>query len=587
MAGTTALTSRPVVADAAEPGARPFVWGAWALLAALALTFVARFGPNIPLWDDIDVVDVVVGQRRATVEWAWSLHNEHRVPLPKFVLLALYKLSGNDFRAGMFFNVAALAALAGGAIAVAARVRGGTRTVDVVFPLMFLGAAHHANILWSWQVVFVLATVAAGAVFLLIASRPGWPGPASAALIGLGLAALPLCGASGLVLAPALACWLLAGAGAQWSTRTAQGRRAALIEMASTVFTLLIVLLYFFNFRRAEYHGAADSFGAVGRTSLRFLALMFGPSASDVWPGSGVLALGLVVASAALAARVALSGPVAERPRALGLLAAFAAMGSLVLALGWGRAGSGELAGFEARYATLVAPLWIVVFFTWELYARPATGRVVLTSVFAALLLFVWPNTKRALEYGRNVASQASQFERDVRAGVPPYLLVKRYTPFLHPSQDEAARVLAVLRDTRIGLFRALRRDPSFREVLVPVVPSDLKLARWEHGTAHVTGIDPYLHFVLPRALPVAEIRLKYSHTNPVGGEAHFRFLWTSAAGTQPEAGQHASNWALPTGKDRVTTVRVADLVKEFWIQPDNQPCEFSIAEIVLRVPTV
>jgi hypothetical protein len=465
-------------------------------------------------------------------------------------------------------------------------VRGETRTVDAVFPLALLSAANHANILWSWQLVFVLATVTAGAVFLLIASRAGWPETGTAALVGLGLVALPLCGASGLMLAPALACWLLAGAVARWASGAAQARRAALVAIASGLLVFLLVILYFFDLRRVEYHAAPDSFGAVGRTSLQFLALIFGPPASEFWPASGVVALGLVAASTAVAVRAALRGPVSERPRALGLLAAFAAMGSLVLAVGWGRAGSGEFAGFEARYATLVAPLWIVVFFTWELYARPSTRRVVLTSVFAALLLLFWPNAKRGLEHGQNLANQASQFQRDVRAGVPPYLLVKRYTPFLHPSQDEAARILEMLRDAGIGLFRALHRDPPFRDVPVPVVPSDLKLARWEHGTAHVIGQDPYLHFVLPKALPVAEIRLRYSHVNPLGGEGHFRFLWTSAAGSQPQAGQLASNWALPTGKDRVTTVRVADLVKEFWIQPDNQPCEFSIAEIVLRVPT-
>jgi hypothetical protein len=580
-----AVSSGPVSSGAAESGAWPFVWGLWALLAAVALAYVARFGPDIPLWDDFDAVDVIAGSRRLSVEWLWSLHNEHRVPLPRLVLLALYKLSGTDFRAGMFFNVAALTALAGAAIAVAGRLRGGTRTCDAVLPLALLSAANHENILWSWQLVFVLSTALAGAVLLVIVSRGDWPGPRNAALVGLGVAALPLCGANALVLVPALVCWLLAGAGASWSAGTTQRRLAASIALALCGLALLIVTLYLLDFRHAGHHVAAESIGMAARTSLQFLALMFGPPASDLWPASGVVALLVVASSAALAARAAFTGSPVERPRALGLVAAFAAFGSLVLALGWGRAGSGENVGFGARYSTLIAPLWIVVFFTWELYASSAIARVMLTSVFSALLLFFWPNAVLALEYGRKAANQASSFERDVRAGMPSYLLVKRYTPFFHPSQDEAGRMLEVLRNARIGLFKTLRPDPSFREVRVPTAPSDLKFARWENGTALVTGIDPYLHFVLPRALSVAEIRLKYSHANRVGGAGHFRFSWTSAAGLKPEAAQRSSNWALPTGKDRVTIIRVADTVKEFWIQPDNQPCEFSIEEIVLRIP--
>ena len=47
-----------------EPGASTFVWGAWAVMTALALTFVAQYGPNLPVADDFDVVDVAAGGRR-------------------------------------------------------------------------------------------------------------------------------------------------------------------------------------------------------------------------------------------------------------------------------------------------------------------------------------------------------------------------------------------------------------------------------------------------------------------------------------------------------------------------------------------
>ena len=92
-------------------------------MTILAFAFVAKYGPNLPLWDDFDMVDVMVGSQRVTLDWLWSLHNEHRVPLPKLVLLLLYRLTRNDFRAGMYFNVAVLAALAAASIVIAGRRR--------------------------------------------------------------------------------------------------------------------------------------------------------------------------------------------------------------------------------------------------------------------------------------------------------------------------------------------------------------------------------------------------------------------------------------------------------------------------------
>ena len=165
------------------------------------------------------------------------------------------------------------------------------------------------------------------------------------------------------------------------------------------------------------------------------------------------------------------------------------------------------------------------------------------------------------------------------------YLLIKRF-PFLHPSQDQLTTELPVLRKAGIGVFAALRDDGGApREVAVPLAPADVRLARWENGTAHVTGVDPYIHFVLPEAVPVAGIRIAYTHANRVGGPARFVFLWTSGGHTPPAATQRYANWALPTGRDRTTTIWVGDTVKEFWIQPDNQPCEFTIVKLDLLVP--
>jgi hypothetical protein len=216
MSDASEAMARPAPTIDVEPGAWLFVWVLWAILTVGAMVFVWSYGPNVPVFDDFAMVDVETGARPLTLGWLWSLHNEHRVPLPKLILLFLYRASGHDFRAGMFFNVAALAGLAAAAIRIAGRRAGGARVYDGLIPLVLLNLSHHVNLLWSWQVQLVLSTVVAGGVVLLIVSRPGWPGVARSAALGVGLTALCLSGANGVALVPALAAWLLFGSVNLW-----------------------------------------------------------------------------------------------------------------------------------------------------------------------------------------------------------------------------------------------------------------------------------------------------------------------------------------------------------------------------------
>src|ERR1700704_4257497 len=108
-------------------------------MAIGAFAFVWRFGSDVPFWDEWNMIDAATGAQRVTIEWLWMPHNGHRIPLPKLVLLGLYKISGTDFRAGMFFNVVTLAAAAAALIRASCLMREGKFSLaDAVFPLLLL-----------------------------------------------------------------------------------------------------------------------------------------------------------------------------------------------------------------------------------------------------------------------------------------------------------------------------------------------------------------------------------------------------------------------------------------------------------------
>src|SRR5688572_19608074 len=93
----------------------------WALTTILALTFVLFIGTNAPYADEWEFVPALVGEEPA-LPWLWQQHNEHRLPLTRAIVLALFKLT-HDFRAGMFLQIALLSALALCLIRLATRLR--------------------------------------------------------------------------------------------------------------------------------------------------------------------------------------------------------------------------------------------------------------------------------------------------------------------------------------------------------------------------------------------------------------------------------------------------------------------------------
>ena len=187
---------------------------------------------------------------------------------------------------------------------------------------------------------------------------------------------------------------------------------------------------------RAEHHPAPRSRRGTRKQASSSEASIFGPTARVFWPASGILALVLAAGSVFLVARRRRSARPRASPCALGLACVFAAFGTLVLTIGWGRAGSGERAGFDPRYVTLVAPLGGALVFAWHLYATPALLRAgsVPACMFAALLVLLWPNTQM-LDHARMLAGKSREFKLPACAKgcpCPAY----QWFPF-HPSQDE------------------------------------------------------------------------------------------------------------------------------------------------------
>jgi hypothetical protein len=561
-----------------------FAWGAWGALTLAAIAFVANYAANVPVWDDYKIVCELVGNQPVTLPWLWEQCNEHRIALPKLILVYVERLAGHDVRAGMFLSVLALSGLSAALLWLSARLPGGNRPTDALFPLLLLNVGQATNLLWSNQFIHALSIAIGTAYLLPIVAGASWPGRMTVVLAGVGLALLPLCGGTGLMFVPGLELWLFGAAVAEaGSMRPGRWPRVVMV-VAAMLPGLVLTVLYLRGFRKGLYPDAPGGIFDGLRTGVQFLTGGIGIPGAVLWPWSGAATLGLLALSVVFLGRACVLRP-DERPRIFGLTAFLAAMLALAAAVGWGRSWAGNFAGFQERYITMATPLWCWFAFVFRLYTPPNVGQLLLNALFAALCACAWPNTEAGLQYGRRCATMTTSLSSDLRAGMPAYRIVRKYTPFLHPEQDEVVRILPILRDAGLGPFGYLRDSPPLHSTALPLRPSHLYLARWEGNTAQVTGVDPQITFTLARPGPVAGVRIRYAHRNRQGAPARFQLSWKRPGQDEYTSTQRYANWNLPTGEGKETTIWIDDVVAQFRIQPDNQRCQFRIDEITLLEP--
>jgi hypothetical protein len=462
---------------------------------------------------------------------------------------------------------------------------------DIYFPLLLLNWGQGLNFIWSWQLEFFLSTALAGALLLIIVRIRAQFSKATAAAIGLCLILLTMCGAHGVALLPALALWLGFSGMLLWRSIDLGAKQDSLFIFGVCFLALLLVGLYFAGYQRVPYHPVRLNILGILQTVIQLFTMGFGPAVKSVWPFSGIGAFLLFLYSLAVLILVALRRP-DERVRAAGLLMFLGAMTSLTLGLAFGRD------GFEPRYITLSVPIWCCVYFTAEIYGPTKASRALQLFLFSTVCVALGPNTRFGIDYAKNLRSQLGSFEREMVAGVPGYRLINRYGEYLHPHHDIPNSYMPMLRQSGVGGFRFLRDDPIFREIALPLAPTELNQVRWEDRVAHSTGNRPHLIFSLPEERYVSGIRIKYSYSNTDGTCPYIAVYWKR--NDQGEFTKDRFRKYSPTGDrmnwchgtwtqidDPETTMIVwlGDTLSQLRIHPDFKPGILKLSEIVLLEP--
>jgi hypothetical protein len=437
----------------------------WAGMVSLVVRCIAAYGRNVPLAEDWDMVPALTGQEPNLLEWLWAQNNEHRLPLQKAVYLVLLKVSGGDFRIGMIANTLMLGGLSLAMILTARRLRGGqTRLADAFFPLAFLHLGHWENMVWGWQIQFVISTVLV-CIWLLIIVHERWPLPPKIAVTaGFTVVLLPLSGANGLLFTPFVAWWLAAGTLLHRRDMTA--RWIAPFQIVCVIVSIALVGLYFVGYVRPAWAPHNPGLGPTLKTSAKLVGMALGPiGGGNVFPG-WITGLSCGIASLLLASSIIplwlglRSNRTSEQPRIFGLLIFAAAMAALVLAMAWGRAGWVPSFGLPDRYALLSVPALCAVYFAWILYGPEIVrDRIAITFVIAFLVALPF-NLQQGRAWRDWYVIGMQAFEQDLSRGLPWQELGDRHCKFLlHWDRDALVERMRMLHAARTGpLGRAAPR---------------------------------------------------------------------------------------------------------------------------------
>ena len=571
-------------------GVTLFVWGVWALMFLVALAFVATYGANVPYGDDWwNWLPPLHNGQPITLSWLWARHGvntEHRYPLQKLLLVGLYRITG-DVRGAMVFDVLILAALAFALILAARRVRGRSSYADAFIPLVLLNLGHAASLLWAMMLCNIVPIVLIGVLLAIVVTGYPRPGLGAAILAGGCLVLLPLFGGLGVVVLPALALWLSFVALVHWRAGGLHSGRESLLILGMTVSALLLVLLYLNGmYSPLDKTAHTQRLGPVVilRSYCRLMGMEVFGGAISSFPRWG-RAAGQFAGTALCLVSIVPLVPVlfrrtAERPRALGLLAIQGAMIGLALAMSLRRATRSAM-----QYEMFFVPGLLALYFTWMLYGPPRIRRFMTAALFLGQLVLALLDFQHGVSLGKGHKYRMAAFERDLRSGMPTYMLLGRYSKhiqFTRTDLEDAQR-------TGFGIFGSLQGDPEFREVPLPLEPTTVHDMAWDDGRARPIGDDPYLILKLPEARFIGGLRLEYSHEFPPrGGPEPFRIS------CKQDDSDHFTSartritrfHCLGPGKENITTW-IGARVQQFRIRPTalfpTQPSIFAPTGLELR----
>ncbi|MGL6075060.1 MAG: hypothetical protein ACRC8S_12950 [Fimbriiglobus sp.] len=487
------------------------------------LAFIVRCGVNLPYMDEWPMVDALASDGPP---WGWIFdwHNEHILPLPRFVFWATFTL-GHDLRTAMVVSVILWSALARLLMFASRNTRGGPALSDALFPMLLLHPGQFENVLMSYQVCFSLSVFLAGCEFVLMTG--GRASPSRAAGVGVCATLLPWCGGHGLLFSLPGLLWLATIAVAGIGGVSGLGRSTRLVAAVGVLASALTATSYLWL--PGKLIPSPDSapglgFGRFVAGVFGFEAAGYGPAGERFWPATALLPalVWFVVAVAAWRARREIAG--VRWTQYLGGVAAVCGVTLMALAVAWGRSRHGLHAVFFPRYVGLAALLPVAGVLFWLRFGPTRIANFATTTL--AFLAFValpfnawsgWNSGERLAEIQRGVL-------QDLSNGVPVEVIARQYHHLIYNDPAAVVGFLERYAASGLGPVTTLRHEPPSLAIPLPPPTTEGPLRELEASAWAATGPGGALVFQLDSP--------RYAHAVVIRGQYRYPAFWPPARAT-------------------------------------------------------
>jgi hypothetical protein len=528
------------------------------LMPLIWILVIRRYAADWPFWDELSYLRYTVGAQPLTWDVLWAHHNGHRILIPKLVYFGVMKLSGYHPAVLMSLNVAFLTFGALCVIVALRRTLGRHHVLDALVVLAALAFSQYHNILWAFQ---IFNTISAGLVLLAIAVATRIERNTDRGhlmVLGAIAALLPVCGGTGMGMAPGFVLWLLAvglvhlARGADRADRSFGACALGSGVVAGAAWCLAIYglppspALEILRDALRSWRAFLSLVSEVYATTVEFYSTPFIPDSMyrglpflDDGATWGHWGLFLLLSIVVILATAWVRRP-RERLRISALGGCVVAFVVLTLVLYVSRGSWGRSAGASNRYSTVAMPLLVLSVVAYTLYG-PKRLRMAVLSVTAAGLVVVLGGPDgnfaklRALSSFERGSYEA--FERELRrpGGTTIEELTGHFSaPLFEPGEArQVPGFIQLMAEHRVGPFRAIPVVPphvsAWTASPFPIRADAAHGLTWDGRRAlKSNGVHGVIEMRFPEPTRVSALRLTFRAKGPSAGPANIFVSWRS-----------------------------------------------------------
>ena len=558
-----------------------FVLSCWLLMTVAGSILISRYASHIPRADDWTFVPGVLN-RSLDLHWVWEQTADHRVPLTKLLMWALWQMFPGNLMVPMLISFLLLSLGVLYILLIVAHARGSTAYSDVYFPVLLLTFGHAGVFLW-WTTTGVAWFVALASVAgILVIVHCNSPSRVAFTTCAVAAIALPCLGSPGvafsLPLVGVLYTWCL----------FAPLRKVDRITFAAiTTVAFGLIVMCIVSFDSTKIQSPSISLARAAQVTMECLTMGLGYGAQRFWPVSAVVPVGLVCVMLGALIRRLRAGDLKAWGAAAVILALLSPVG-VAAAVGYGRQYQGALL---ERYILYAAPFYCISYVFLVRFEMSTLGKALAHGLcfFATAGLF-W-GFSNGLAFAKQNKAIEQGFIADISDGVPLMGIVARSASLLGVSEIKLESELRRLRERNIWPYNGIKNDPPWRSRLLSPRPVVSVGTEQEDNKWKCNGKGSQLVFALNEASHVYAIRFRFILWSRFGS-TKFRVRTLSPG---PEIClirvneieiTKEFNQAKPRRIEQ-QTVWINERITSFALSPSDQPCEFELQgiEVFLKSP--